>query len=132
MTKQIRASLFRFNKRLYDLIIQRTVKHENNDYLVTSICGLHTGPVRLIDSFNIKFEEESLVSTIYEYVFSRIKIEDIYFPKSLIELKDGWCSCTRKLARIIISPSYGQFLFKEDKYLIGKSNHKNDKFDKHS
>ena len=48
----------------------------------------------------------------------------------MIELKEGWCSDTEKLRRIIISPFNGQFIFKEDKYLIGKSNQNNDEFDK--
>ena len=43
-------------------------------------------------------------------------------------MKKGWCSGTEKLTRIIISPFNGQFIFKEDKYLIGKSNQNNDEF----
>ena len=34
------ASLFKVNKNLDNLTIPRTVKHEMNDYLVTSITGL--------------------------------------------------------------------------------------------
>ena len=123
------ASFYGSNQKSQDFIIPRTVKHENNDYLVTSICGLHFA-FNFCESFNIKFEEESSVSTIYGYAFSHSNIEEIYFPKSLIELKEGWCSDTEKLRRIIISPSNGQFIFKEDKYLICKSNENNEEFDK--
>ena len=77
-----------------------------------------------------KFEEESAVSIIERYAFSFSEIEEIYFPKSLIELKVLGCSDTEKLKRIIISPFNGQFIFKEDKYLIGKCNQNNAEFDK--
>ena len=36
----------------------------------------------------------------------------------------------KKLTRIIISPTNGQFIFKDDKYLIGKSNQNDTEFDK--
>ena len=45
-------------------------------------------------------------------------------------MKEGWRGGTKNLTRIIISPSNGQFIFKKDKYLIGKSNKNNDEFDK--
>ena len=48
----------------------------------------------------------------------------------MIELKVLGCSDTEKLKRIIISPSNGQFIFKEDKYLIGKCNQNDAEFDK--
>ena len=42
----------------------------------------------------------------------------IYFPKSL---EEGWCSDTENLNKIIISPLNDQFIFKDNKYLLGKS-----------
>ena len=45
------------------------------------------------------------------------------------ELKEGWCYEATKLNKIIISPSNDQFIFKEDKYLLGKTNNNNDEFD---
>ena len=62
------ASFYGFNQSSYDLIIPRTIKHDNNDYLVTSICGLH-GIVNILEKLKIKFEEESSVSTIYGHAF---------------------------------------------------------------
>ena len=53
-------------------------------------------------------------------LFSNSKIEEIYFPASLRELKEGWCFGADKLTKIIISPSNDQFTFNEDKYLLGK------------
>lgn len=54
-------------------------------------------------------------------------IEKIYFPASLKDLKEGWCQC--KLKKIIVSPKNEKFIFKEDKYLIGKSDEKVDEYD---
>ena len=56
-------------------------------------------------------------------------IEEIYFPASLKELKEGWCYKTDKLTNIIISPMNDRFIFKENKYLLGKSDPNIDEFD---
>ncbi|KAK8834051.1 hypothetical protein M9Y10_031528 [Tritrichomonas musculus] len=121
------ASFYGFNQQLNDIVIPRNVKYKNDDYLITSICfSCHI----LREPLIIKFVEDSAVSTIHGNAFLYSNIEEIYFPKSLIELKEGWCSGTRNLTRIIISPSNGQFIFKEDKYLIGKSNQNDTEFDK--
>ena len=45
------------------------------------------------------------------------------------ELEEGWCYDTQKLKRIIISPLNDQFIFKDDKYLLCKSDIKKDEFD---
>ena len=57
------------------------------------------------------------------------QIKEIYFPASLKELKDGWCSDAGCLTQIIISPSNSQFIVKENKYLLGKSDEYKDEFD---
>ena len=46
------------------------------------------------------------------------------------ELREGWCHETSNLTKIIISPSNDQFTFKEDKYLLGKTDPNIDEFDK--
>ena len=53
--------------------------------------------------------------------FLFLKLKDIYFLASLKELKDGWCEETKYLKKIIISQLNSQFEFKEDKYLVCKS-----------
>ena len=45
------------------------------------------------------------------------------------KLKDGWCKGTNYLKKIIISPSNGQYEYKENKYLICKSELSKDEFD---
>ena len=82
----------------------------------------------------------SKVSKICENTFSNCnnltKIEistnsnlQIYFPTSLKELRKGWCQGISNLAKIIISPLNGQFIFKDNKYLLGKSDPSSDEFD---
>ena len=44
-------------------------------------------------------------------------------------MKERRCCDTEKLTKITISPLNGQFIFKDDKYLLSKSNINNDKFD---
>ena len=83
MTKQIRQHHF-----IDSIKNHQIVKHEDDDYLVTNICGLNDATF-FYESLKIKFEEESAVRTIYGFVFSSSDIEEIYFPKSLIELKEG-------------------------------------------
>ena len=36
-------------------------------------------------------------------------------------MKKGWCNWLKELTKIIISPSNKNFIFKENKYLVGKS-----------
>ena len=45
------------------------------------------------------------------------------------ELKEGWCNFTSNLININISPLNDQFIFKDDKYLFGKSNPNSNVFD---
>ena len=78
----------------------------------------------------VEIPTNSNLQTIEEYAFSFSNIEEISFPKSLLELKERWCTGIEKLRRITISPSNGQFIFKDDKYLIGKSNQNDAEFDK--
>ena len=47
----------------------------------------------------------------------------------MTDLKEGWCFVTSKLKKIIVSPSNDRFIFKDDKYLLGKSDNKSDEFD---
>ena len=54
----------------------------------------------------------------------------LHFPASLKELKEDWCSDIQNLNKIIISPKNGQFMMKEEKYLIGKNDPNKDEFDK--
>ena len=83
-TKQT-ASLFKVKADTKHLIIPRIIKHGPIDYLITSIT--------CIDFYvkTVKFLDDSAVKTIYRGAFSGIHLEELYFPASLKELKEGWC-----------------------------------------
>ncbi|KAK8895682.1 hypothetical protein M9Y10_013566 [Tritrichomonas musculus] len=125
------ASLFKIkNYNSDEFLIPRTFQYESVDYLITSVNDLSQFEVK-----TIKFETNSNVQTIYRYgsdflnLFSVSAIEEIYFPPSLKELKKGWCDGAGTLNKIIISPLNDRFIFKENKYLLGKSDPNNDEFD---
>ena len=69
----------------------------------------------------VEIPPNSNLQTIGSKTFSGSFIKEIYFPSSLRELREGWCHETSNLTKIIISPSNDQFTFKEDKYLLGKT-----------
>ncbi|KAK8847259.1 hypothetical protein M9Y10_019845 [Tritrichomonas musculus] len=118
------ASLFKIDDNISSVVIPRTIELESTEYLITSICG---------SGMNIRtfeFEQDSAVETIYGYIFFYMSpIENIYFPPSLKELKKEWCLGTNNLTKITISPLNGQFIMKDDKYLLGKSDPNKDEFD---
>lgn len=115
------ASLFKVEHPFDTLIVPRTVTYKLNDYLVTSITEIGDSRSFHLNIKPVKFEENSAVRTIYGHKFVSLNIEEIYFPDSLIELKKGWCDGSNELTKIIISPSNGQFIFKDDSFLLGKS-----------
>ena len=78
---------------------------------------------------NVEIPIDSNLQTIESCAFEFTKIREIYFPASLKELKDKWCSYTEKLIRITISPMNSQFMIKDDKYLVGKTDSNKDEFD---
>ena len=119
------ASLFDSNPEIKDIIVPRTVKHESVDYLITSISCInhHTK--------TLKFVEDSAVKIFYGHIsrYSFPEIKEICFPSSLEELKEEWCCDINRLTKILISPSNGQFLCNDNKYLFGKSDKNSNEFD---
>ena len=99
------------------------MNQKSTEYLITSITGTHC------EIRSIKFVEVSAVKTIYYGAFSCSCIEEIHFPASLRELKEGWCCDTFKLTKIIISPLNNRFKYINEKYLLGKINENNNEFD---
>ena len=122
------ASLFKIYESLENLIVPRAIKYGSEDYLITSIIGSANG--HYLNEFKrISFPENSAVSTIYEYSFYLSGVETISIPASLIELKIGWCCYTDNLTNIIIPKSNNRFLYKDNKYLLSKSDQQNEDFD---
>ncbi|KAK8884505.1 hypothetical protein M9Y10_043617 [Tritrichomonas musculus] len=116
------ASLFKIKNDIDHLIIPRNVTHESTEYLITSITGIG------IHTKSIEFVENSEVKTIYGYIFNILGIEELHLPASLNELKEGWSHGTSKLTKISIPHLNDKFIFKEDKFLLGKMNPESDEF----
>lgn len=53
----------------------------------------------------------------------------IHISSDAVDLEEGWCCGTNKLTKIIILPSNGQLILKDDKYLLGKTNPRNNEYD---
>ena len=124
------ASLIKVSQNLENVIVPRNVKYKLNNYLVTSISSLGFSISNSNSNIKtIKFEDDSAVRTFYKSAFAFSKVEEIHFPNSLTDLKEGWCCATSKLKRIIILESNDRFIYKDDKYLLGKSDNKSDDFD---
>ena len=117
------ASLFRVNTKNDLLIIPRSVNHESIDYLITSISGIN------FRFKSLNFAEDSAVKTIYGYAFENSLLNEIYFPKCLCELKEGWCFGINKYMKITISPLNDNFRYEKNEFLLGKSDQSKDKFD---
>ena len=108
------ASFYGFNQKMYDIIISRTVKHKNDDYFVTSISGLHCDIS--LESLNIKFEEDSAVSTTHGYAFSYSKIKEISIPRSVTKICEGAFSDCSNLRKVEIPTNSNLQTIEEDAF----------------
>ena len=77
----------------------------------------------------INIPTDSNLQTIEPYAFKCTTFKEIYFPSKLKELKKGWCCETSGLTEITISPLNDHFVFKDGKYLLGKSEENSNEFD---
>ena len=78
------ASLLEVDDSIRQLVIPQSVQYESTEYLITSVIGTN----RSIKTVN--FAKDSAVKTICYGAFQYSKIEEIYIPSSLKELKGGW------------------------------------------
>lgn len=109
-----------------DIIIPRSVNYESNEYTITSI-SKRAFQFSQIDT--VQFSPDSSIQTIEPEAFFFSTIQCISIPPSLIELKTGWCSDTKRLSKVIISPNNEIYKIHEDKFIIGKSSKKEKNFD---
>lgn len=110
-----------------EIIIPSSIKYKEHEYYVTSI--LEDAFCFCLDLKSLKFAADSKLKKIGQNAFFNSSIESISFPPSLIELEEGWCDNTSKLIEINIDPNNHNFLFYDNKFLIGKSNQENENFD---
>ena len=108
------------------ILIPRSIAHDGNLYLITSITGL------VIDYYEktpieITFEDNSAIKTIYSLDY--LPANCIKLPASVIDLQSRWCSNVLMLTKIIVPPENKRFIFKDDKYLLGKTDNDSDVYD---
>ena len=77
----------------------------------------------------IEIPNDSKLETIESRAFNNVAIENITMPSNLIELGDNWCSHVANLNTIIISPKNKRYIYYKDKFVLGKSNLENEKYD---
>ncbi|KAK8842129.1 hypothetical protein M9Y10_026356 [Tritrichomonas musculus] len=120
--KKKEAALFN-DEPFNTLIIPRTIQHNGESYLVTRVIKCNY----IQDT--LQFEENSAVHTFYKDAFKYSNVVSIFLPENLREIKEG-CFCgMNELRNIIISPSNDRFQYKDDKYLLCKTDEKSDNFD---
>lgn len=83
-----------------------------------------------IIDFNIPINSELV--TIRKEAFYNTPIEHLYIPSKLVNLEDGWCTFTKDLFDIKISPdnkAYKMFPEDDGQIIVGKSDLNSDVFD---
>lgn len=121
------CSVFRNKSEKSEIIIPSSIKYKAHEYYVTSI--KEDAFFYCLNIKSLKFASDSKLKKIGQNAFFHSKIESILFPKSLIELEEGWCNNTSKLTEIIIDHNNHNFIFYDNKYIIGKTNQENENYD---
>lgn len=120
------ASVIRYKSKKKELIIPRSIEHESNEYLITSISKY------AFDSSKVKsisFAYNSELRTIEEDAFVGSLITKISIPASVVELKDGWCNKMRKLKFMDVNKGNKRYSSCFFQYIIGKSDIESDDYD---
>ncbi|KAK8897753.1 hypothetical protein M9Y10_015718 [Tritrichomonas musculus] len=120
------ASIIESPKATGIVLIPKFAKYNNIQYLITSISE---------KSFNrnyiefLTFPEDSEVESFKMGSLLGAHIKKLRIPPKLKYLGSGWCHFLCDLTEIEISPKNHSFIYFENKYLLGKSEEKSDKFD---
>lgn len=120
------ASLFKVLHETDTLVLPISIKYDSETYTITSIIGCQLFPKKIK---TLRFNENSKIGTIYQKSFMNSTIETLYIPQHLKELRGGWCVGSINLRKIEISPLNNNFLFDQNKYLLGKTDPQSDNFD---
>lgn len=120
------ASVIGYKSKKKELIIPRSIEHESNEYLITSISkyAFNSSKVK-----SISFEYNSELRTIEEDAFVGSLITKISIPASVVELKDGWCNKMRKLKFMDVNKGNKRYSSCFFQYIIGKSDIESDDYD---
>ena len=77
----------------------------------------------------IEISDDSKLRIINEDAFSFSKIDSLYIPASLVELKKGWCNKIEKLTHIKISSNNQRYIYLNETYILEKSDQNSDIYD---
>ncbi|KAK8837448.1 hypothetical protein M9Y10_036445 [Tritrichomonas musculus] len=77
----------------------------------------------------VDFSEHSKIESFESSLFQYSSLSTLVIPPKLKELKYEWCVCADNLTDIFVSPLNKNFIFYENKFLLGKSDPNNDIYD---
>lgn len=122
------AGIYRSKVLTSDVVIPRSIIDEstNKEFIITSIYE-HSFLSSSIKS--LSFADDSEVRFVYQNAFFNSGIENITFPSSLIELKDGWCYHAMQLKNVSFKSQNPFFSWFDNKLIIGKSSMQSDNYD---
>ena len=107
-----------------DVLIPRSVKYQDRDFIVTSIRKHAFSNDRFLKT--IRFSPDSEVRFIGDSAFQHSKIKNIEIPKSVCELNNSLCNGTPELTRVTVDPA--NKCYKNDEknpnLILGKSDKK--------
>lgn len=98
--------------------IKRVLVHNSKYYLITSIKYNAFSNTTMMKS--ITFSNDSALTTIGDRAFESSSIESLEIPANLQKLGENWCKKTNYLNNITISPKNQNYIYFDDKMLIGK------------
>ncbi|KAK8857664.1 hypothetical protein M9Y10_016071 [Tritrichomonas musculus] len=78
---------------------------------------------------NVEIHPNSQLLIIEREAFHHSNIEIISFPTSPLELQEGWCIQTQKLAKINITQNNNNYMIYDNKFVLGKSSPEKEKYD---
>lgn len=128
-TETFTAHLFALKKGK-DFIIKKSVTYQSREYIITDILSYPQYPLKSNKNIkSISFTDDSELVCIHSDSFNSSFIESLSIPASLELLEDGWCSETKNLKYIKISPKNKNYMYIDNKMIIGKSDPKSDIYD---
>lgn len=110
-----------------NIYIPKSIKHNNQEYIVTSILKWSFKNSKTIRSIN--FPPDSKIKSIDDESFAYSNLESLVIPSFLSELKECWCSHTTALTKVVIMPNNQNFMWINNQMIVGKSDKDNSDYD---
>lgn len=126
------ASIRKVDEQPDMIEIPRSVNYNSTEYVIKSIrpyafYGAKTYFYKPDKA--ISFAEDSEILIFDDYSFKCSIINSLSIPASLEYLGKGWCEETRLLTKISISPKNKNFVYYDEKMILGKTNIMDDNYD---